>query len=46
MELLGLNERSLEEAAGTTGRTKGALKVNLHRALAALRNRLGEGGDA
>ena len=46
VELLGLNEHSLEEAAGTTGRTKGALKVNLHRALAALRNRLGEGGDA
>jgi RNA polymerase sigma factor (sigma-70 family) len=46
VELLGLNERTLEEAAGTTGRTKGALKVNLHRALAALRQRLGEGGDA
>jgi len=46
VELLGLNERSLEEAAGVTGRTKGALKVNLHRALAALRQRLGEGGDA
>jgi RNA polymerase sigma factor (sigma-70 family) len=46
VELLGLNERTLEEAAGTTGRTKGALKVNLHRALAALRQRLGDGGDA
>jgi RNA polymerase sigma factor (sigma-70 family) len=46
VELLALNERSLEEAAGSTGRTKGALKVNLHRAIAALRHRLSEGGDA
>ena len=37
VELLALRERSLDEAAGETGRTKGALKVNLHRALAALR---------
>lgn len=46
VELLALNERSLDEAAGSTGRTKGALKVNLHRAIAALRQRLTEGGDA
>lgn len=47
IELLGLRERSLEQAAGDTGRTKGALKVNLHRAIAALRQRLtGEKNDA
>lgn len=40
VELLGLQELSLEEAAGLTGRTKTALKVNLHRALKALRQRL------
>ena len=40
IELLGLQELSLEEAAGLTGRTKTALKVNLHRALKALRQRL------
>jgi RNA polymerase sigma-70 factor (ECF subfamily) len=45
VELLALQERSLEEAAGQTGRTKGALKVNLHRAIHALRQRLAEGGD-
>jgi len=31
----------LDEAAAETGRSKGALKVNLHRALKALRGRLG-----
>ena len=40
VEELGLQERTLEEAAASTGRTKGALKVNLHRALKTLRIRL------
>ncbi len=40
VELLGLQELSLDEAARVTGRTKTALKVNLHRALKALRSRL------
>lgn len=40
VDLLGLQERSLDEASQQTGRTKGALKVNLHRALRALRQRL------
>ena len=40
VELLALSERSLDEAARETGRTKGALKVNLHRALRALRSRV------
>jgi RNA polymerase sigma-70 factor (ECF subfamily) len=34
---LGLSEYSLEEAANATGRSKGALKVSLHRAMRALR---------
>ena len=46
VELLGLQERTLEEASRNTGRTKVALKVNLHRAIKALRGRLNEGGDA
>lgn len=37
IEQLGLRERSLSEAAELTGRHTGALKVNLHRALKALR---------
>ena len=37
VEQLGLRERSLSEAAASTGRSTGALKVNLHRALKALR---------
>ena len=41
VEQLALQERSLSEAAAATGRSKGALKVNLHRALKTLRNRLG-----
>ncbi len=41
---LMLNERSLTEAAALTGRSKGSLKVNLHRALKALRLRT-DGGD-
>ncbi|WP_243049861.1 sigma-70 family RNA polymerase sigma factor [Dyella sp. RRB7] len=39
VEQLGLKERSLAEAAAITGRQSGALKVNLHRALKALRTR-------
>jgi RNA polymerase sigma-70 factor (ECF subfamily) len=37
VEHLGLRELSLDETAALTGRSKGALKVNLHRALKALR---------
>lgn len=40
VEQLGLGEHSLAEAAARTGRSTGALKVNLHRALKALRSRL------
>jgi RNA polymerase sigma-70 factor (ECF subfamily) len=40
VEALVLNEQSLTEAAVATGRTKGALKVNLHRALRALRGKM------
>lgn len=40
VEQLGLREASLTEAAAQTGRNTGALKVNLHRALKALRGRL------
>jgi RNA polymerase sigma-70 factor (ECF subfamily) len=40
VEQLGLREQSLAEAAAHTGRNTGALKVNLHRALKALRGRL------
>ena len=40
IELLALREHSLDQAAAETGRTKIALKVNLHRAIAALRRRL------
>lgn len=38
---LVLEERSLADAAALTRRTKGSLKVNLHRALKALRGRMG-----
>jgi RNA polymerase sigma-70 factor (ECF subfamily) len=41
VELLGLQERSLAEAATQSGRSKVALKVNLHRGLRALRGRFG-----
>ena len=41
LEQLALQERTLDEAAAETGRTKGALKVNLHRAIKALRERMG-----
>jgi RNA polymerase sigma-70 factor (ECF subfamily) len=40
VEQMGLKERSLAEASAETGRNTGALKVNLHRALKALRGRL------
>ena len=44
VEQLSLKERTLAEAAARTGRHTGALKVNLHRALKSLRDRLS--GDA
>ena len=37
VEALVLEEQSLAEAAAVTRRSKGALKVNLHRALKTLR---------
>lgn len=40
VEQLGLRERTLAEAASETGSSAGALKVNLHRALKSLRERL------
>lgn len=40
VEHLAIREMSLAEAAEATGKTKGALKVNFHRALKALRARL------
>jgi RNA polymerase sigma factor (sigma-70 family) len=43
VKALVLDERSLSEAAAATTRTPGALKVNLHRALKALRTKLGQG---
>ncbi len=45
VERLALREQSLDEAAADTGRSKGALKVNLHRALKALRGKLTGGAD-
>jgi RNA polymerase sigma-70 factor (ECF subfamily) len=45
VEHLGLRELSLEETAALTGRTKGALKVNLHRAIKALRASLTREGE-
>ena len=51
VERLGLGGQTLEEAAADTGRSKVALKVNLHRAIKALRGKLdggvraGEGDD-
>jgi len=41
---LMLDERSLDDAAAVTGRSKGSLKVNLHRAIAALRLKMDPGG--
>ncbi len=40
---LMLNEKSLDDAAQLTGRSKGSLKVNLHRALNALRFKMNRG---
>ena len=40
VEMLGLDEISLDEASRQTGSSKVALKVNLHRALKALRGRV------
>jgi RNA polymerase sigma factor (sigma-70 family) len=40
---LMLHEKSLEDAAALTGRSKGSLKVNLHRALNALRRKMNPG---
>lgn len=40
VERLALAGQSLDEAAAATGRNKGALKVNLHRAIRALRARM------
>ena len=44
VQLLVLQERSLAETAAATGRSKGSLKVNLHRALKSLRARLRQAG--
>lgn len=44
IEILALRQLSLDEAAALTGKTKGALKVNMHRALRTMRARFG-GGD-
>jgi len=41
IETLALEENSLEDASRRTGRTKSALKVNLHRAIKTLRVRMG-----
>lgn len=43
VEHLALREQSLAEAAVETGKTTGALKVNLHRALKALRLKMVDG---
>lgn len=45
-ERLGLQGQSLDEAAAGTGRSKTALKVNLHRAIKTLRQRMGGEGAA
>jgi len=41
IELLKLNELSLAEATKVTGKSVGALKVNVHRAMKALKARMG-----
>ncbi|MGD9738475.1 MAG: sigma-70 family RNA polymerase sigma factor [Bauldia sp.] len=47
VQVLAIAGNSLEEGAAATGRTKGALKVNFHRAIQTLRSRLsGEANDA
>lgn len=43
IEYLVLEDRSLSEAAALTRRSKGSLKVNLHRAMKALRGRIEPG---
>lgn len=45
VQVLVLDDRSLAEASAATSRSKGALKVNLHRALRALRASLGQGAE-
>lgn len=45
VERLALREQSLEQAAAETGRNKGALKVNLHRGIRALRTRMKQSGQ-
>ncbi|GJD55526.1 sigma-70 family RNA polymerase sigma factor [Methylobacterium dankookense] len=45
VEELALRERSLDEVSAATGRSKVALKVNLHRAIKALRASLAGGSD-
>jgi RNA polymerase sigma-70 factor (ECF subfamily) len=45
VERLALQEQSLDAASRDTGRTKGALKVNLHRAIQSLRQRLADEND-
>lgn len=46
VELLRLKELSLAEAALQSGQSVGALKVSLHRAIGALRRRLGSAGES
>ena len=41
LDALAIRQLSLDQAASETGKTKGALKVNLHRALKTLRVRFG-----
>jgi RNA polymerase sigma factor (sigma-70 family) len=41
VERLALKEQSLQDVALSTGRSVGSLKVNLHRAIRALRDRMG-----
>ena len=43
LQLVKLDELSLAEGAARSGQSKGALKVNVHRAIRALRRRLREG---
>ena len=43
---LALEDNSLEDASKATGRTKTALKVNLHRAIRTLRARMGRDHEA
>jgi RNA polymerase sigma-70 factor (ECF subfamily) len=45
VELIGLQEHTLEQASQVTGSTKVALKVNFFRALKSLRARLGSDAD-